>query len=558
MNPKQPELLDQDAVNLAKAIRQTESGGNFAAKGKSGEYGAYQFTTPTWDKTAKRYGITSSLDKATPEQQNEVAYKQIKEWKDAGYNPGQIASLWNSGKPDAYLDTEYKGKNKYGVTYDVPAYAKSVATAYQQIKAGGNPQADPQNPSSTANTTPVTPPDQESTLSKIGNGINSVYNSIASPLVGLAAAPVQALAKATGQPDPYAKGIPSLGKENTPVSKLGLEEKIGDAAQVASYATPAKGLVGLIGSGLLQGAGAQMSQGESAGNVLKSGLIGGTISSGLGVAGKGITKLAEILPERITRAFIPGINEDTAKYAVKKGVGSLENMLNQSKKAMDDLGHSMKTILKSPQYANKAAQGNDVLSQVAVNFPDSNLTADSVADNLKKIVPLKSGLIDRFRKGSLSLDELRDLNTAIGKASYKTVFDDPAIKANKEIGAAAYQTISNYIKTTAPETVPLFDSFSKEIPLASAIEKAIRRGDKSKLVTLRDIVALVSGASALGPMGAAGGYLANKALESPTVNLKAAGLINKVTNPLLKTAGALAVPLTTKGILSATKNNETK
>lgn len=142
------EPLDQDAVNLSKAIRQTESGGNFQAKGKSGEYGAYQYTAPTWDAYAKKHGVNVSLDQATPEQQNEVTYKQIKEWKDSGYNPGQIASLWNSGKPDAYLDTSYKGVNKMGVSYDVPAYAKSVATAYQKIKSGGEVSIDPSNPSS--------------------------------------------------------------------------------------------------------------------------------------------------------------------------------------------------------------------------------------------------------------------------------------------------------------------------------------------------------------------------------------------------------------------------
>ena len=125
-----PVTLDQDAVNLAKAIRQTESGGNFTARGKSGEYGAYQYT---------------------PEQQNEVAYKKIKELKDAGHNVGEIASIWNSGKPDAYLDTSYTGTNKHGAKFDVPAYAKSVATAYHTIKAGGTPSIDKNNPSSTLN-----------------------------------------------------------------------------------------------------------------------------------------------------------------------------------------------------------------------------------------------------------------------------------------------------------------------------------------------------------------------------------------------------------------------
>lgn len=144
--------LDQDAVNLAKAIRQTESGGNFQAKGKSGEYGAYQYTPATWEGDSKKYGVNVSLDQATPAQQNEVAYKKIKALKDAGHNVGEIASIWNSGNPTAYKDPSYTGTNKHGAKFDVPAYAKSVATAYQSIKGGGQPQMDPNNPSSISST----------------------------------------------------------------------------------------------------------------------------------------------------------------------------------------------------------------------------------------------------------------------------------------------------------------------------------------------------------------------------------------------------------------------
>lgn len=152
------ETLDPQAVNLAKAIRQTESGGNFQAKGKSGEYGAYQFTEPTWNNTAKKYGVNVPLNQTTKEQQNEVAYKQIKDWKDKGHNVGEIASMWNAGvgEPQAYTGKFSNGKpsggkdaiNSHGVHYDVPAYAKSVATAYQTIKNGGQVNPDPNNPSS--------------------------------------------------------------------------------------------------------------------------------------------------------------------------------------------------------------------------------------------------------------------------------------------------------------------------------------------------------------------------------------------------------------------------
>lgn len=179
--------LDPQAVNLAKAIRQTETGGNANAVGKSGEYGAYQFTQPTWDNLSKQAGVNVPLKQANLEQQNQVAYYAIKKWKDAGYNPGQIASMWNAGggEPDAYTGKFSNGQpsvgvNKYGVHYDVPAYAKSVMAAYNTFKGGGNvSQPDAQNPSSTANQTPTEQP--QPLANRIANvlGFGGTVNTLA-------------------------------------------------------------------------------------------------------------------------------------------------------------------------------------------------------------------------------------------------------------------------------------------------------------------------------------------------------------------------------------------
>lgn len=136
--------LDQDVVNLTKSVRQVESGHKFDARGGSGEYGGYQFMPATWKGwSAKHLGKEIPLEKATPEQQNEVAYKQMKEWKDAGHNVGEIASLWNSGNAQNYLK-DHRGVNKYGVKYDTPAYAKKVAETYQSLKEQSTPVS-PQN-----------------------------------------------------------------------------------------------------------------------------------------------------------------------------------------------------------------------------------------------------------------------------------------------------------------------------------------------------------------------------------------------------------------------------
>jgi hypothetical protein len=130
------QALDPDIVNLTKAIRQQESGGDYQRKGASGEYGAYQWEPDTWAAQSKKYlGTSVPFGTATKEQQNEVAYKQVADWKAQGYNVGQIASMWNAGEgdPNAYINGN-SGTNSDGVKYDTKAYAKSVAQYYQEYK----------------------------------------------------------------------------------------------------------------------------------------------------------------------------------------------------------------------------------------------------------------------------------------------------------------------------------------------------------------------------------------------------------------------------------------
>lgn len=127
--------LDPQAIAMSQAIRQVESGGNPTAQGASGEYGAYQWEPDTWASMSKAAGVNVPLDQSTLQQQNQVAYTQIKAWKDEGYNVGQIASMWNAGEgdPNAYLE-DHEGTNAEGVNYNTPAYAQKVATLYQQYK----------------------------------------------------------------------------------------------------------------------------------------------------------------------------------------------------------------------------------------------------------------------------------------------------------------------------------------------------------------------------------------------------------------------------------------
>lgn len=138
------EEIDPQIKNLVSAIGRTETGGHkdpYNASGKSGEFGRYQFLPETYSNYAKKY-YGQELDRSV-ESQNKVAYAFVKEKKEQGFTPAQIASMWNAGEgePDAYKGTfkdgrTSKGKNKFGAYYDVPGYALKVSQNYNELKGG--------------------------------------------------------------------------------------------------------------------------------------------------------------------------------------------------------------------------------------------------------------------------------------------------------------------------------------------------------------------------------------------------------------------------------------
>jgi len=528
--------LDPDAVNLAKAIRQTESGGNFSAKGKSGEYGAYQFTQPTWDTYSKKYGVNVPLTQATPEQQNEVAYKQIKEWKDKGFNVGQIASMWNSGEknPDAYLDESFKGINKSGAKYDVPAYAKSVAIAYQTLKQGGQVNVDPNNPSSVASTVNQKENPLIGAAKGVGNFLFPIVGDIYHDIKG--DQPSKSVAQHLADLGLSALTvIPFLGEESL-LARGGLA-----AAEGATKSGLASTLLKGAGYGAAVGGLGAVSQGGGAAEALKGAGVGAVTGGVLGGLGHALSGFVSQLPERLVGGALKISNEDTARYALNKGLGSPTKMLSESSSSINSLGKQLGSALSDPKYSSIKITANDLLPKLADKFPNAGLTYENVGKKLMQVAPNQKNLITKLVNGEgLSLKELHTLNSEIGSNTYKSVFDTPVMKSGKKIANEFYQTASDLIQKNAPETVPLFDNLTREYALNKALNKAVSSGKKSKLLTLRDIVSMMAGFGAAGPAGAATAYGLEKVASSPTATLKAAGILNKLSNNgLTKKVGQL-------------------
>lgn len=112
-----------NAKAIAAAIKKVESGGNYNARGGSGEFGAYQFMPDTWRGWAKTY-LGNSNAPMTPQNQDVVAEAHISSLLAQGKTPEQIALIWNGGQP-----VRKAGVNKFGVRYDSGAYADKVLRA---------------------------------------------------------------------------------------------------------------------------------------------------------------------------------------------------------------------------------------------------------------------------------------------------------------------------------------------------------------------------------------------------------------------------------------------
>lgn len=175
------EPLDPQIKALATAIKRQETGGSkdpYNTKGPSGEFGAYQFMPETWKAwSAKHLGDANAP--MTVENQNRVAYNQVKEWKTKGYNPAQIAAAWNAGEGKVANDAwkSNVGVNEFGVQYDTPNYVKKVSQYYRELN---NSQ-----PGQTQQEQVIEPPKTASqfVLGEVGSALKeNIYDPYASRL----------------------------------------------------------------------------------------------------------------------------------------------------------------------------------------------------------------------------------------------------------------------------------------------------------------------------------------------------------------------------------------
>lgn len=520
-NPTTKEELDQDVVRMAKAIRQKESGNKQVIPGEGSSVGGaslYQYTHGTWKDVAKRYlGDENAL--MTPENENQASYKRIKEWKDKGYNIGQIASMWNAGEgePNAYLGKWEKttsthkagnpssGTNEYGIPYDVPGYAKKIAEEYQKLKSEEkqntniyqtSPAPIPQ--SSISNET-IKPGEETlgSQLQKRAQDLAKTWEDTGSGKINPFSTGVQTIGTGLGA----VADIVNKGLENTPVigwALKGIEKIIGKGAQNFLNTEP--------GQAVAQSLNEFSTKHPEISKDIKGGLDIATAlpilkgfrtvkNAVLDASAKGLKGWAE---NSVKKDLVQAVNKTVAgRDILSKNPGSIKTLITEqaipdisregnsvrysTQKAFDKLGEKISNIEDNqlqPLLRQASTQG--INTKVPIESIRNNALKDIVSEfksggNVGKAKTEVNRIFDDY-KGSygdyISLEDLNDMKRGIrGTVN----FNSPKLESDVsyQIGQVFQHTIEKSAKKLGLDDVNAINKSMAELIKAQNVLKVL-------------------------------------------------------------------------------------
>jgi len=402
--------LDQDAVRLSKAIRRTESSDNFTSEGQSGEYGAYQFTKDFWEENAPKYLGEQYKDfnyeNLTPENQNKVAYHRVKELKDQGYKPDQIAGIWNHGSPD-YQNAV--GVNKYGVAYDTPAYVNKVRQEYEKLKQE-QPVAQP--------ITEI--PKKEGFGSKLARGFVKPFVKGGLSL-SKAIFPNRELSIA-GQK--LENAYTSRGEDvqiNSPKEALGTALSAGAtfaggeglaslAGGLKGAVVPAlaKGALAGLEVGALQGAGESLQNDDKFGKTLLKTAEGGAIGAATGGVLGGLGAGANVAVKLAQKGSINNVVQDSIGKEVDNLLTSNKSLAKAVKFAKDN-NTDIATHIKSPDvFSGLKVENGKINPDEAISTIQDKI--DAAHDIKSKILPELDRVISPTKKEEIRAAALNSIS----------------------------------------------------------------------------------------------------------------------------------------------------
>jgi hypothetical protein len=309
----------------------------------------------------------------------------------------------------------------------------------------------------------------------------------------------------------------------------------GGATVAGLGAAPATigGAIGIgAGAGGLSSAGSALAGGADVGSALKQGAIGAAVGGGTAGAIAGAGKVLSMLPNRLVQSALPKLDPDNVDDVLNNTkLGTINGMLQDSKTAVSDGGSQIDDILHSAQYATNTGNGNQALTDAALAFPHSNYTADDVLGAAKQVVPGYAKTLDQINDGTATLADKNEVRSAIDMATKKIFTDSPQVSATKTLAASLASELRDEVKTTAPETQPVFDDLSKELNLRTALASVSKKLGTKSPINLYSIVSFLAGGlpAALG----------EEFVHSPATSIATAKAVNAVAPVVSKLASPL-------------------
>lgn len=461
-----PSTLDSNppdikVAKLAQTIKGLE-GGNYNDRSGDGgsSAGAYQWNNDNkplkpgelpshWKNAAAQY-LKDSNAPMTPENQNFVAYQQIKAYKDQGRTPEEIDALWNGAKKDSSTGT---------YTHVSPERQKKFREAVlgASQSSGYNPTPY-SNPDSTGHTTSPGQFDLTGTVdqtkpkeglgSQILHGAGDFLKGLVSPTATMLARPIQAGAELLGASsedvDKVTKNVTGGLVAPVPQNTSDVKKDVGRGVETAAL-----GLAPVAG-GALYGAGNSVEQGNN--------VLSGKTALGAGLGGLlgGATELASPFIAKGVSAITPKfVKEAGAKVGqtlapVADAVG---NFAKNTKILPDSVSGA---INKGANFLNEAPGmiGNTIANQYG--FGEGKTKEDAL-----NLVSKALGNTGKKSAGVFAGNDAKRLQ------GLETLFDEaPNLKVTGEGGA---QIPYDPVTATLPQHVEALDNAKSS--LYSDLEK---------------------------------------------------------------------------------------
>jgi len=505
--------LDPQVVNLAKAIRETETRGQkdpYTARGASGEFGAYQYTKPTWEADSQAFlGKVVPLEQADKLTQNEVAYKKLKSLKDQGYNPAQIASIWNSGKPEWEGN---KGVNKHGVKYDVPQYVDSVTKSYQALKQGQQPTIQPVA-STVGNEQYDVNPATEILKGVAKSGLEATYGSslFAHPLVQANQTPEQkeTVKKYITDPLESRNAYQTGGKIAGTIAQIAIPGTVPNAAMKGvTFAQKARQAWKAPADAL------EIVAPKETARTLKEAIKQGRTKT------EGFFRAETMTPDQRTQRAAKAVEElvSSGKMGVKRSVSENANAIRN---AIQEEAEGLVSQIKNQdvKYILQPEELNGLLTNAVNRIGENPTMVGDAAASAEKILTKFKSYLPKGR--DVTADDLfearKKLDAWVKEIKGDSIFDPAKENAISIALRAVRQEANDLIASKVPD-VAFKESLAKQSALYDALENVAMKGAKDigttapkRFFDRHPIVKSVvqQGLSGLIPAGI-GGYLGAK------------------------------------------------